>query len=82
MTNNTTNRLNECVRYLLDQYEIDWIVNSFDPYYDYACGGHDSNGNDWLDIIDDAADIILDYYLHSNSNSDIYQHFGVDNPNF
>lgn len=81
MTNNTTNRLNDCVRYLLDNYEIDWIVNHFDAYYDYSCGGCDSDGNDWLDIIDDAANVILDYF-NSNPNSDIYQHFGVDNPSF
>lgn len=75
MTNNTTTRLNDCIRYLLGNYEINWIVNHFDPYYDYSCGG------DWLDIMDDAGDVIRNY-LNNNPNSDIYQHFGVDNPNF
>ena len=73
-TNTNTDRLNACIRDMLSNYYLDDIA-TLDPYYDYSCGG------DWLDIMDDAIAAFV-AFRNANPDADVYQAFGVDNPNW
>ena len=42
-----------CIAHLLANYDLSYILNGFDVYYNYACGD-DFN----MDVVDDAIDAI------------------------